>query len=241
MSSPALYGSLVPWYRLFTPPEHYAEEAGCYRDALLGALGPGPHDLLELGAGAGHNAFHLKHDFACTLTDLSQPMLDESLKLNPDCIHVAGDMRTLRLGRTFDAVFVHDAIMYMLSEAELRQAMETAFVHLRPGGAAIFAPDHFRETFAESVENDSSVEGTRAVHSILYSWDPDLADTTVLTEYVFLLREGSAVRTVHDTHVEGLFARGTWEALLGEVGFRTERVARPIGDGVFDEIFLCRR
>ncbi len=35
---------------------------------------------------------------------------DTSRELNPDCEHVLGDMRTLRLGRTFDAVFVHDAV-----------------------------------------------------------------------------------------------------------------------------------
>ena len=29
-------------------------------------------------------------------------------------------MRNVRLGRTFDAVFVHDAIMYMTTEVDLR-------------------------------------------------------------------------------------------------------------------------
>ena len=31
-----------------------------------------------------------------------------SRSINPECEHVQGDMRTLRLGREFDAVFVHD-------------------------------------------------------------------------------------------------------------------------------------
>jgi hypothetical protein len=46
-------------------------------------------------------------------------------------------MRTVRLGRAYDAVFVHDAVSYMASEADLRQAMETAFAHCRPGGIAV--------------------------------------------------------------------------------------------------------
>jgi hypothetical protein len=41
-------------------------------------------------------------------------------------------------------VFVHDAVAYMTTERELRAAIETAFVHCRPGGAALFAPDHVR-------------------------------------------------------------------------------------------------
>ena len=77
-------------------------------------------------------------------------MLELSRGLNPGCEHLLGDMRTLRLGRTFDAVLIHDAVMYMTSEADLRAALETAFVHLRPGGAAVVAPDCVRETFRPS-------------------------------------------------------------------------------------------
>ena len=108
--------------------------------------------LLELGSGAGHNAVHLKRRFRCTLSDVAPGMLDLSRELNPECEHVAGDMRTLRLGRTFDAVLVHDAIVYMTTRDDLRAAAATAFLHTRPGGAAIFAPDYVRETFAEQTE-----------------------------------------------------------------------------------------
>ncbi len=83
------------------------------------------------------------------LTDVSEGMLAESRALNLECEHRLGDMRTLRLGRAFDAVFVHDAVCYMTTEADLRRAMETAWVHCRPGGAALFAPDYVREHFPE--------------------------------------------------------------------------------------------
>ena len=35
-----------------------------------------------------------------TLVDLSEEMLAVSRELNPECEHLQGDMRTLRLGRT---------------------------------------------------------------------------------------------------------------------------------------------
>jgi len=239
---PALYDRLVPWYRLFTPPADYEDEARSYRDAFLNAANPRPVSLLELGAGAGHNAFHLKRDFRCTLTDLSPAMLDECRKLNPECEHVVGDMRALRLGRTFDAVLVHDAVMYLTSEADLKAAMETAFVHLRPGGAAVFAPDCFTETLVESAELYEQSDATRALKCIEWSWDPDPHDSTFRTEYQFLLRENGVVTSVHDIHIEGLFPVATWERLLREVGFEVGTFPRPLDDeGEFDRVFVCTR
>jgi trans-aconitate methyltransferase len=55
-----------------------------------------------------------------TLVEPADGMREISRKLNPECTHLAGDMRNVRLGRTFDAVFVHDAIMYMTTEVDLR-------------------------------------------------------------------------------------------------------------------------
>lgn len=236
-----LYDALTPWYRLLDPPQDHAEEAAAYRAALERAATPAPETLLELGAGAGHNALHLKERFRCTLTDLSPAMLALSRELNPECEHHEGDMRTLRLGRTFDAVLVHDAVSYMLTEADLTAAIRTAWEHTRPGGAALFAPDFLRETFEESTEVYEAEEGNRALRCLEWGWDPDPSDTQVRVEYAFLLRDGTEVQAVHDRHVEGLFPRGTWMRLLEGVGYRVESTRRPNGDGSFDETFLCRR
>ena len=94
----------------------------------------------------------MKAHFRPTLVDASPGMLAVSRALNPECEHLEGDMRTVRLGRTFDRVFVHDAITYMTTEADLRAVLETAYVHCRPGGAALFAPDHLKENFAPSTD-----------------------------------------------------------------------------------------
>ena len=42
----------------------------------------------------------------------------------------------LSTSNSFDAVFVHDAVVYMTTEADLALAIKTAFVHCRPGGIA---------------------------------------------------------------------------------------------------------
>lgn len=238
---PVLYSELVPWYHLVDPPQEHADEAQCFQAAFERAASPRPETLLELGAGAGNNALHLKRRFTCTLADLSEDMLALSREQNPTCEHVLGDMRTLRLDRTFDVVLVHDAIMYMLTEEDLLAAAQTAFVHTRPGGAAIFAPDCYRETFEDSTDTLTADEGNRALRGLMWSWDPDPEDCTTVTEYAFLLRDGTDLKAVHERHVEGLFPRETWRRVLTEAGFLVETLQRPIGDGELDDIFLCRR
>jgi len=172
-------------------------------------------------------------------------MLQLSRELNPECEHVAGDMRTLRLGRTFDAVFVHDAMVYMTSPEDLLAALRTAFLHTRPGGVALFAPDSVRETFKEQTTLHEADSGTRSLRCLEWSWDPDPNDHSYAVEYAFLLRDGTTLRAVHDRHVEGLFSGNAWLSLLEQAGFRAELVARPLGDesdqGFFDQMFLGRR
>jgi trans-aconitate methyltransferase len=214
------YGELAPWWPLISPPDEYTEEAAFAASMLRSASIP-VREVLELGSGGGHNAVHLKASFAMTLVDLSGDMLAVSRQLNPDCEHHQGDMRTVRLGRSFDAVFVHDAVDYMLTEDHLRQAVETAFVHCRPGGVAVFIPDQLSETFVDATDHGGhdGADG-RAVRFLDWSWDPDPSDTSISTEYVFLLRSADgSIDVVHETHVLGVFGRAVWLRLLADAGF----------------------
>jgi SAM-dependent methyltransferase len=237
---PLLYRELVPWYQLLDPVEDHADEVAAYQAAFERAC-PDAHTLLELGAGAGNNAFHLKRRYRCTLSEPSREMQALSMAQNPACEHLGGDMRTLRLERTFDVVLVHDAIMYMTDEAQLRAAIETAFVHTRPGGAVVFAPDVLRENFQESTDVHEGAHGTRSLRCLEWVWDPDPNDSAFHVEYAFLLRDGAELQAIHDRHVEGMFSTETWLRLLASVGFRAETFTRPIDDRSVDSVFLCRR
>jgi hypothetical protein len=129
-------------------------------------------------------------------------------------------MRSLRLGRRFDAVLIHDAVMYMTTEDDLRAAMTTAFVHLRPGGAAVIAPDCVRETFQAKTEHGGHDGVDRSLRYLEWSYDPDPDDTTVVFDFTLLLREGAdETRIRYDRHVLGVFPRATWLDLLRDVGF----------------------
>ena len=148
-----LYYDIADWWPIISPPAEYAEEAALYVEMLHASARRPVREVLELGSGGGNNASHMKRSFAMTLVEPADRMREVSHKLNPECTHLPGDMRSVRLGRTFDAVFVHDAVMYMTTENDLRAALETVAMHLAPGGAALVAPDATRETFSEATEH----------------------------------------------------------------------------------------
>ncbi|HTO51933.1 MAG TPA: class I SAM-dependent methyltransferase [Myxococcota bacterium] len=220
-----MYGELARWWPLLSPPSDYAEEAEFYRRTLCASARAPLRTLLELGSGGGNNASFLKHHFELTLVDLSPAMLEVSRALNPECAHQQGDMRSVRLGREFDGVLVHDAIAYMTHESDLRRVFETAHAHCRRGGVALFAPDHLRETFEPKTDHGGSDADGRGLRFLEWSWDPDPADSSHVVDYVLVMRErDGSLRLEHDRHVNGLFARADWLRWLDLAGFDARNV-----------------
>jgi len=224
-SLPRLYTELAEWWPLLSSPEDYAEEAEFYRKTIASNCELAPRTLLELGSGGGNNASHLKRHFQMTLVDLSPDMLEVSKRLNPECEHVQGDMRAIRLGRIFDAVFIHDAIEYMTSLVDLRSAILTAYEHCRPGGLALFAPDHSKETYRPRTDHGGHDRGLRGMRYLEGSWDPDPHDTMYSTAMVYAMREeDDQVRVAQDLHLCGLFSHAEWLQVIQDVGFLAKSV-----------------
>jgi SAM-dependent methyltransferase len=233
-----LYEELAEWWPAWADPHEYRRESAYFMRVLRQATRPAPRTVLELGSGGGSSAVHFKKRFEMTLVDLSPRMLAVSRKLNPECRHVKGDIRTVRLGRSFDAVFVHDAICHMTTEADLRALMRTALAHCRAGGVALFVPDFVRETFEESTGEGGHDSPRGAVRFLQWMVDPNPNDSTYVVDFAILLRNRrGAVRVEHDRHVQGLFPRATWLRLLREVGFK----AKVVRDEVVRDLFMGRR
>ena len=213
-----MYSDLAPWFHLLTHPTDYEDEAA-FVSRVVDDVGDGDsRTLLELGSGGGNNASHLKQRFECTLTDISPEMLALSETLNPECEHLEGDMRTLRLGRTFDVVFIHDAISYLTTENDLRAALETAAVHVRPGGVVILTPDATTEIFKPQTDHGGhDGEDGRSLRYL--EWTQPASASTYDVDYLIIARgPGDELRVVHDRHTLGLFPRATWERLIADVG-----------------------
>jgi SAM-dependent methyltransferase len=228
-----LYQDLAEWWPLISPPQGYAQEAARLAD-VFGAAALPVREVLDLGSGGGHIAVHLKQRLSLTLVDLSSQMLAVSGRLNPECAHVQGDMRIIRLGRVFDAVLVHDAIDYVTSQAGLRQVIETAFAHCRPGGMAVFVPDHVAETFRAASGRGGGSAGGRQASFRERTWDPDPADDWVQADYEFTLRSpDGSTQVVRETHRLGAFSRSTWLAQLAAAGFDPQDAGDPMSPNLF--------
>jgi SAM-dependent methyltransferase len=234
-SPPRLYHDLAEWWTLLSPPSEYDEEAA----DLLSRLEVGPQSprgtMLELGSGGGSLAFHLKQRFQMTLTDLAPAMVEVSRAINPECEHLVGDMRSLRLERTFDVVLIHDAIMYATDPAAVQATLRTAAVHCRMGGKVAVIPDCIRETFSAGTDHGGhDAPDGRGLRYLEWVWDPDPADDTYVTDYAFLLRAADGrVVADHDRHIEGMFARAQWIEWLAEAGLPASSSRDPFGREIF--------
>lgn len=236
----AMYGEFAEWWPLLSKPPEYQEEAGFYTQLLREACNP--TTVLELGSGGGNNASHMKQHFAMTLVDLSASMLEVSRRLNPECEHVQGDMRDVRLGQQFDAVFIHDAIEYMATREDLARALATVREHVKPGGAVLLVPDATRETFTPGTDHGGWDGDGRSMRYLEWSLDAEPDAEQCVTDYVLLMQEaGAAPRVVHERHVHGLFSEDTWLELCAAAGIPGRRLTvHHIGVGEAP-VFLCRR
>ena len=216
----------------------HAEEAQVHLRLMDDALGTRALHILELGSGGGQLATHFDADRTVVLSDLSERMLDESRRHNPSKIHVLGDMRTMRLERTFDAVLLHDAVMYLTSPDDLRATFETAATHLKPGGVFLVVPDVVRETFEEGSVSGGSL-GTPAAQLLEWHWDPNPEDHTYRVDMCLMLRHADGrMETVHEHHEMGLFDRKTICDLLRASGF--ELVQGTVWEAVdISEFFIA--
>ena len=231
MKSNRMYDEFAHLWPLISAPEDYADEARYWRDALRERLGPGRHHVLELGVGGGNNLSHLTAEFDATAVDISEPMLANSRRLNPSVEHHVGDMRTVRLGRKFSAVLIHDAIAYMTTEADLRAAFKTARAHLDPGGVLLTAPDWYTETFhGPYVFHDTSRNDKTELTHVEYAHDPDPSDTTIESVMVYFITEDGRLRVELDRHVTGLFSIETWDRLIQKSGFEVSRKPYPVSE-----------
>lgn len=238
-----LYDDLAYLWPIVSPPEDYAEEAAYWRRAIRSHLGPGRHRILELGAGGGHNLSHLTDDFEATAVDLSPRMIEHSRRLNPEVEHHVGDMRTVRLGKTFDAVLIHDAISYMLTENDLRAAFATARAHLLPGGLLLAAPDLVAENFEDGKVLRWPVAPPAGSGGVVVTveehlTDPDPNDTVIQSLITYTILENGLRKVEEDLHVCGLFPVASWTSLIDEAGFDVAILPLPgDGDGCGEHLF----
>lgn len=195
--------------------------------------------LLDIGCGGGKNVLSLKQRFNVTGVDLSAVMLAQAGELNPECTFHQGDMRTCRLGISFDAVLMDDAISHMNCLADFKAAFRTAHAHLYPGGVLIVTPDVTTETFRQNKTGitPAARDGLDVVF-VENVYDPDPADEQYETTILYLIRDRGRLRIESDHWTMGLFSLGTWRQVLHETGFEVHEGRYNPGEDEYT-IFAC--
>jgi SAM-dependent methyltransferase len=128
--------------------KNYAAECDAVERLLREYTRGETHTLLDLGCGTGTHALLLAaRGYAVTGVDRSPAMLElaraktaraVSRLADSPPLFLEGDIRALRLNRTFDAVLMMFAVLgYQTSDADVAGALHTVASHLRPGGVFV--------------------------------------------------------------------------------------------------------
>jgi SAM-dependent methyltransferase len=135
------------YYDLLYADKNYKDETDYVRRLLAGAAPNPVQTLLDLGCGTGIHAGLIAGEGLDVLgVDASAEMLavaksrtNNSLDGEARLSFCLGDARDFRCERYFDAVSaLFHVLSYQTCEADLQGMMETASVHLRPGGLFLF-------------------------------------------------------------------------------------------------------
>jgi len=144
MSPFAAYGL---YYDLIYRDKDYPAESE-FVHALIRDYAPEALSVLDLGCGTGQHAIHfVKRGYSVVGVDRSEEMLAAAERRaanlaageRADLSFCAGDIRNVRLERTFDVVVALFHVMsYQTGNDDIAAAFTTARAHLREGGLFIF-------------------------------------------------------------------------------------------------------
>ena len=233
-SSWIAYNELAWTEDLLADPSDYEGEVAGYVDLIKRNSLHTPGTLLHLGCGAGGHDAIFKRYFAVTGVDISRGMLDKARLRHPDVEYIEGDMRTVRLGREFDAVAIPDSIDYMGSLPELRMAIGTAVAHLKPGGVLLVV-GKTREIFSDNnfayTGEQEDLHVTLLENNYINRYRPDTYEATL----VYLIRRRGDLTVQTECHVLGLFSQEAWETVFAEAGLTVRATDL---DGAYDKYLL---
>ena len=208
----SVFAGYSRYYDLLYRDKDYVGEAGYVHD-LLRQHAPGARSLVEIGCGTGAHAAQLASlGYDVVGVDMSEGMLAAAEARRRDLPAMraeqirfsAGDARSVRLGRRFDAVIsLFHVMSYQTSNDDLSAAFATAGEHLEPGGVFIFdcwyGPGVLTERPSVTVKrlSDEAIEVTRVAEPVMH-----VAQNLVDVNYSVTIadRITGRVETIHETH-----------------------------------------
>ena len=142
----SVFNQYSDYYDLLYKDKDYSAESS-YIIYLIKKYGNNGNAIFEMGSGTGRHAQLLaKQGYNVHGLDLSEQMvgyarksLDNHTKAQEKITFDVGDMRSVRLDKTFDTVLsLFHVMSYQISNKDLENALTTAAFHLKKGGLFIF-------------------------------------------------------------------------------------------------------
>jgi SAM-dependent methyltransferase len=158
-------------------PEPDQTRAEMCQEAFKRYLALPPASLVDIGCGNGRLVGSLSAWIPeCWGVDLVESNIAYARSRGRAGVFQVGDMRTVRLGRTFDVTTcLGNALSYMLADADLEKAVTTFATHAHPGSLLIvdvlnarcyLDGDGFRERIEGRIETPEFTADSVATHSL---------------------------------------------------------------------------
>ncbi|MBM4043581.1 MAG: class I SAM-dependent methyltransferase [Planctomycetes bacterium] len=236
MSEAGVFSEYARYYDLLYKDKDYAGEAD-YVHGLIQRFRPGARTVLELGSGTGKHAALLAErgyevhgiERSAEMLASAEELVAERKRLNPEQPAPAfslGDIRTVRIGRRFDAVIsLFHVVSYQITNEDILAALRTAREHLHADGVFVFdawyGPAVLTERPAVRVKrmSDAHIEVTRLAEPRLLFND----DVVEVNYHVFIrnTRTGE-VRETRETHLMRYVFEPEVRLLAAATGFRVD-------------------
>jgi SAM-dependent methyltransferase len=137
-----------------------------------------PRSILDIGCGTGRDLASLSRDGAdCVGVDAIPDMVALASSRYPHISFQQGDMRSIRLAKTFDVVMcMGSALMYALTNADLGATLQTFAVHSHPG-SLLFLDINNAATclpggnFSRELKTEVNTQGFRVSATMTFDFD----------------------------------------------------------------------
>lgn len=204
-----VFGEYAHFYDAMYKDKDYEAECDFVEEAFRRFSAHEVSSVLDLGCGTGNHVLPLvRRGYEVVGVDRAPEMVRqarekaEAAGINAEFL--LGDVRTVDLGRTFDAVIEMFAVIgYQTTNEDLLSAMRTARKHLTPGGVFVFDAWFGPAVLVERPEKRSSTIDLEGGETLERYATPqhDLLSHTYEVRYGLVRRQGDDVlEESHETH-----------------------------------------
>lgn len=249
----SVFNEYARYYDLLYRDKDYAGETD-YINGLIRLCCPDARTVLNLGCGSGrHDRCLTEMRYAVTGVDLSEEMLAaarHSAGTSKDLEYHHGDLRSIRLEKTFDVVIsLFHVMSYQQTNADLKASFTSAGRHLKAGGVFIFdcwyGPGVLTDRPGVRMKElqDENISVTRIAQPVMH---PN--ENAVDVNYTVFIRDKqtNSVQEVRETHRMRYLFLPEVRQMLADEGFELLAAeewlsGKPLSFASWSAVCSCRK